>query len=269
MGVPVYNAGRFATDPERLVEMDWLLARVHNGPLTVIYILQELPLPSLDKRHDQKAYDKIGRALLGADTYTPIKEDLRYAKRFAELWGRISPLRIMTIRADKALNDDRLLPNAYRKNVVERILPNNERFLLDHEHLANYLNPPDDEAVRKAAQYLARLRSEFTRRGLDFWVLMLPEAVSVYGPWLFKEETERFRREGRMPLHDRLERALAQEHVPAVNGLAVLRSSAEQDVLSGRLSYYRDDHHWNIQGVTRLATAMAARLRQTGIRQEK
>jgi hypothetical protein len=268
LGVPVYNAGRFATDPERLIEMDWLFAHVRRGPLTVVYILQEFGLPSIDKQHDQKLYDKVGRYLLGADTYTPIKDDLRYAKRFAELWTRISPLRIAAIRADKALNNDDLLPNAYRSNVVERTLPGGGRYLFDHQHLAVYFDPPDDEAVRKAAQYLAALKNEFARRGIDFWVLMLPEGVSVYGPWLFPEETERLRVAGRVPLADRMVHALAEENVRAVNGLEVLRPTAADDVRSGRLSYYREDHHWNVQGVTRLASAMAATLRESGIGQE-
>lgn len=269
LGVPVYNAGRFVLDPERLLEMDWLIARIKKGPLTIIYVLQELPLPSLDKQHDQKAYDKLGRKLIGADIYTPLKDELRYAKRFIELWSRISPLRITATRAYKALNNDRILPNAYRKNVVERQLPNNGRFLIDREHLAQYLNPPDDEAVRQATEYLAWLQRQFANRGLDFWVLMVPEAVSVYGPWLFERETERLHREGKTPLFDRVERALVSRNVRAVNGLAVLRSLATEDIATRHLSYYRDDHHWNVQGVTRLAASMAAALRQAGVGQQR
>jgi hypothetical protein len=265
LGVAVYNAGRYVADPERLLEMDWLLSRIRKGPLTVLYILQELPLPSLNRQHDQKGYDKLGRALIGARLYTPIKDDLRYAKRFLDLWGRISPLRIVATRGYKSLNDDRILPNSYKKNVVERLLPNNDRFLVDHDHLAQYLDPPNDQDVRDAAEYLAWLQHQFAERGLDFCVLMVPEGISVYGPWLFKQESERLNREGRTPVFDRLEPALAKLNIKALNGLAVLRALAADDIANHRLSYYRDDHHWNVQGVTRVASAMAAVLRQSGV----
>lgn len=258
LNASAYNAGRFYTDPERLTELDWLLARLPRGPLTVVYVLLEPFDLDLDRRYDGGAIDRLGARTLGA-AYFEAKDELRYLRRWWQLWWGVSPLKILATRAWKTLCDDRILPNEYRKNVEERRLPDGRRFLLEHKNVERYLKPPDPGAVRKTAAYLAWLRDEVRARDADFWVLLVPEGVSVYGPWLLGKELPQVA-EG-LPYFDYLERELSRRRLKVVNGLAVLRKSAAREIETGELSYYREDHHWNPNGVRKISEALAGALR--------
>jgi hypothetical protein len=259
--VGVFNGGRFFADPERLLEIDWLLSRIRRGPMAVVYVLLEgTYLPSLGRQHDQKSYDKLAGAIIGSEMYTPIKDTLRFAHRSFHLWSRISPLEIVSTRWYKTLSNDYILPNTYRQNVIERKLPDGRRFLLDRSHVAQYLNPPGDQVAREAADYFAWFRDQLVARDLNFLVLMVPEAISVYGPWLLKNE-----KPAQSHIFHRLESELVRRNIGAVNGLSVLSAATPADIASGHLSYYREDHHWTPKGVRVLARAVAEAIRTAGI----
>jgi len=119
--------------------------------------------------------------------------------------------------------------------------------------------------MQESVTYLQWLQQQFAQRGIDLWILMVPEAASVYGPEIFKSDAAQLQAQGRTPLYDRMEKALAEKNIPAINGLRVLRPFVADDIAKGKLSYYREDHHWTAQGVDRIATAMAEAMRRSGI----
>jgi hypothetical protein len=257
--VAVHNGGRFTTDPERLHEMDWLFSRLGQSVNTVIYVLLEPFDMSLSKGYDQKPLDSVGRALLGTDIYTPLKDTLRYWNRRYQLWWPISPMTISSTRLCKLLSDDRILPNEYKPVIKVLRLPDGTDYLVERRLLERYLHPPDDKTATDTADYMEWMAEEMSQRGLDFWVLLIPEGVSVYGPWI-NDQLEEPAPDG-PHYFDRLERLLRDREVRTVNGLAVLRKTAAEDISSGRLAYYREDHHWNPKGVRILGRAMADALR--------
>jgi hypothetical protein len=260
LGVRVYNGGRFFTDPERLVELDWLLDRLGNRPRTMLYVLMETVDLSAAADYDRGRVDQAGRRLLGASTYFQVKDDLRYANRFLKLWTQISPLGIVSQRTFKRLANDSIRPNSYKEHVEERRFPDGRRFLLEQRYLDRHLNPPDERTTRNTADYLASFRDQVRARGLDFWVLLVPEALSVYEPWLLRADEKAA---GRPAYLDQLERQLLVRGLNVINGLAVLRPLAAEDVAAGNLSYFREDLHWTPLGVNRIAGAAASALGQT------
>jgi len=257
IGVNVYNGGRFFTDPERLVELDWLLEQLNGDPVLAVYVLLEPVDLNLDRLNDRGLLDQIGHSLMGEE-YGRFKDEMRFLRRRFRLWSAVSPLRILASRADKWICDGHILPNHYEQRVVKRRLPDGDRILLEPKHVRRYLNPPDDVTVRHTADYLDWLRSQLRDRNLDFAVLLVPESASLYGPWLFGES-----RPGDTHYFDTLEKELARRYIRVINGLEVLRRTAAEDIVRGQLAYYREDHHWNRIGVHRIAREAAARLRGT------
>jgi hypothetical protein len=259
LGAGVYNGGRFFTDPERPVEIDWLRERLAPPPSTVLYILLERFDLSLDIRYDQGRIDRIAGGVLG-DTYYSVKDEMRFARRWWQLWSAVSPLGVLSTRAWKTVSNDRILPNEYRVKVVERTLPDGRRFLVEQRNYERFANPPDARQAGETAEYMAWLRSEMRQRGLNFWVVLVPEASTVYGKWLFGHQ-QRPVAPGGLQYLDYLERELGKRGVKTVNGLTVLRGFAERDVAGGELSFFREDHHWSPAGVRRIAAAVSEALR--------
>jgi hypothetical protein len=262
LNTAVYNGGRFFTDPERLIELDWLLDRLPRKPQTMVYVLMETVDLNPTRNYDQGAIDRIGPTVVGASAYSSAKDDLRYANRFFRLWWQISPLKITAQRAFKWLADDAKLPNSYRRSLEERSLPDGRRFLIERRYIDRHLNPPDQRTTVTTARYLAGFAEQVRQRGMDFWVLLVPEALSLYGPWLLTAEESRGA--NRPAYLDRLGHVLASQGLQVINGLAVLRPWAAEDIATGDLAYYREDHHWTPLGVSRIAAAIAGALKNGG-----
>jgi hypothetical protein len=94
-------------------------------------------------------------------------------------------------------------------------------------------------------------------RGIRMIVLLVPEKMTVYGPSLGVEVPAD-------PLLDRMERNLVSRGLRVVNGLPLLRATADADLAAGKLSFLREDEHWNADGVERLAKAVAEAIRNGG-----
>jgi hypothetical protein len=88
--------------------------------------------------------------------------------------------------------------------------------------------------------------------------VLVPEKMSVYGPALGLQLPED-------PYLNRLERELQRRGLRVANMLPPLRADAPQDIASGKLSYFREDQHWNPQGVSRIAAKVAGAIRQAGL----
>lgn len=256
-GLKTYNGGRFYRDPENLQSLDWLLQALHRprpGILLLYWEDFDLYLHELDRLPWPS--DGPGEALLGASRYSALRAGLQYAKRRAVAWWTVSPLEILSIRAFKFLTGGRILPNPYRSNVAVRHLPDGRRLLLLQQEVDRVLHPPDPADIRRHGDYFASLSSGLARRGLRSYVVLVPNRYSVYGPLIDGAAAD-----PRPHYLDRLEADLRSRGIRVVNALPLLRSTAVQDLASGDLSYYREDHHWTPLGVERIARVAAARIR--------
>lgn len=268
--VGVYNAGRFSMDPDGLKELDWLLERLRSERLTVIYVYKETFDLKLDKVVDQEGWiDRAGAKVIGTQRYTPLKnslssfqEFLLEEKRIYGEWWAVSPLQIAINRWYRRLCNDNILPNEYRERVAVRYLPDGRRFLLQPRAIERYQQPPAERVIRQTAEYLKWLGAGLRARNSDLKVVLLPSAVSVYGPYLRGEPA--LPDIGADHYLNRLERELVRRQVRVINAFTLLRAAAAQDVATGQLSFYLDDHHWNLQGVERVTDAVVQSLREDG-----
>lgn len=264
----VYNAGRYTTDRERMREMDWLFSRLPVAPrATVIYVLLETFNPSLKREYGDRWYDSLGKKVVGSQLHNAAKEEYFFLRRWHSLWLPISPLKISTTRLYKRIADDRILPNPYKKHVTIAELPGGRRFLYEPRYLERYLNPPDDTAVAETAEYLAWFRDQMRSRGLDFWVLLVPEGLSTYARWLVPDSEHPVK--WKSHYLDRLENALQARQVKVTNSLPHLVEQAPEDIRTGELSFYTEDHHWTPKGTRTVARVMADALRQSGFQETR
>jgi hypothetical protein len=169
-------------------------------------------------------------------------------------WLHTSPAILLAAHAKRAVENDNLLTNGYRKNVVSFPLPDGKRMLVTKGDLERDVSDPDDKTVRERAEYVAWWSEHLARRGTRMIVLLVPEKIAVYGPALgVKLPQDHYL--------TRFERELAARGIRVVNGLPLLRATAESDLASGQLAYLREDMHWTALGVQRLARATAAAVR--------
>ncbi|MEX2264892.1 MAG: hypothetical protein WD696_23260 [Bryobacteraceae bacterium] len=259
LGISVYNGGRNYTDPEGLAETGWLLEKLAHSPRTILYIHLEITDHHLDPmghlgradRYRQRLLRAAGTFALGERRY----EDALSWMRRLEGWNLISPLEILAVRADKAMSDGRLLPN-WRGDAVDVYrLPDGRRFLVERRFGTRALNPPGDAAVLENVEYLTWFHGEMKRCGIEVWFLLLPEGITLYAPWLVGKPAG-----GETYLH-RMERVLRGRGMEVINALAEMRKTAAEDLAQGKLYYYREDHHWNPEGVELVAEAVARALR--------
>jgi hypothetical protein len=114
----------------------------------------------------------------------------------------------------------------------------------------------DEGLISDRADYVAWWKDRLEERGIRMVVLLVPDKLSVYGPSLGVKLPDE-------PYLNRMERQLQNRGLKVVNGLPLLRAYAESDLQSGHLSYMREDHHWSVLGVERLAKATAESIRSS------
>jgi hypothetical protein len=108
--------------------------------------------------------------------------------------------------------------------------------------------------VTQTARYLAWFDAELKKRKLRLVVLLLPNRYTIYGPLLTKKAGPW------VGYLDRLDAELERHGIATLNGLEVYRSGAQHELETGELSFYREDTHWNPQGVHKIAAALAETL---------
>jgi alginate O-acetyltransferase complex protein AlgJ len=97
------------------------------------------------------------------------------------------------------------------------------------------------------------------RHHMDLVVVLIPSQYRIYGP-LLKHPREPF---GTDPILEGMESALRASGVPVVNLTPVLTTAARDGLAAHRYIYFRDDTHWNAQGIALAAKAIAPRVRET------
>jgi hypothetical protein len=241
-GRNAYNAARFHEDPETPEDFDDLMAKTRIVPRTVVYVHLE-----------------PNNFVLSPQTQTRDmrRRALRYAKEYPLNWIRLSPAILAAMEAKKAVENDWLLHNRYRDHVRSFALPHGNRMLVRAGDLERVQSDVDDSVVADRSAYIAWWNEQMARRGARMIVLLVPEKMSVYGPLLgVKLPAE--------PFLDRMERDLTARGIEVVNGLTLLRATAESDLASGKLAFLREDEHWNAEGVDRLAKAVAEAMQESG-----
>jgi len=179
---------------------------------------------------------------------------LWFAKEWPLQWIRVSPVIAGAVKAKKALENDVILHNRYRENVVSFTMPNGQPILVRKGALERAETDFDEAVVAERSDYIAWWAEKMSERGIQMIVLLVPDKMQVYGPSLGVKMPPD-------PFLDRMARNLEARGLRVVNGLTVLRASAAADLASGRLAYRREDEHWNPTGVERLAKATAKALK--------
>jgi hypothetical protein len=265
---PVFNGSRFFTDPDGLVELDDLLRQMPVKPESVVFLHLEQqnlflrgndnPYPEAEQPPRQ-SLQKLGHETIGPLAYRSLEERYVTFKRSFGTWLRLSPLRIMATRWQKALANDRILPNSGKAGVTALQLTNGRRILFEYYEWRRATSKRPREKITGTVEYLAWMKDRLNERGLRMYVVTVPDKASVYRDSLVGRADvmqQLHQSNGAEYLTD-LHSALSARGVNAIDGLAVLRRTAAADIADGRLTYYLDDAHWNALGVERIGRAAA------------
>ncbi|MCU1269774.1 MAG: hypothetical protein JWN74_1068 [Acidobacteriaceae bacterium] len=156
-------------------------------------------------------------------------------------WSRnvqYSPLSNVSRELVGRLYDGRLLPNPYSVNVVRHILPNGRPILFQLYDLRDATS----DAVPSWVKYFRVLNKELRQRNFRLIVILVPSKYTVYQP-LIKDAPKTNKSEAFEELQKRL------KDMPVVNTTAALQQAAAEGIEHGSLLYWRDDTHWNGDGV--------------------
>jgi SGNH hydrolase-like domain, acetyltransferase AlgX len=255
-GLRMYNGGHFFWDPMGLDALEWLTKKLGSQrPVIVLLEWEQFDHQITQLEGLPWRLDRPGQALLGVPRYRQWRDDIQYARRYANALTFVSPLEILSVRFYKKIYNDRVLPNHYREAVIERQLPGGKRILFLKDEFERATRPVNNEYVQQQADYFSYYAQRLAERHLKTCVILIPNKYTLYGPLTG----------GRLPEHrylDRLEQALSDRHIPVLNGLSVLEPGVANEVRSGQMSFYRDDHHWTARGVRTIAAAFARKLKE-------
>ncbi len=174
--------------------------------------------------------------------------------RVVERW-RVSPLRVVTGRMLRRLQNDRWLPNPYRDVVTRTSLPDGSAMLFESSEWTWALPRTDEDRIVRYFQWLdRRLRLE----EVQLLVVLAPKKHTVYGPLL---ERQRDGESGAQSLA-RIAAGLEAARVGVINLTEPLRAAAEIELAAGRYVYFLDDTHWNAAGIAAAARVIAPELRR-------
>jgi hypothetical protein len=229
LGCEAYNAAGLTPDPERL----GLLARQLGMSSGVV----------LHAHADDNEPPGV-----------PSETDRAMERRFAQpysaagpLIGRVrgflfvSPLQIAIERGFKRVSNDRVLPNGYASNVVIERLANGDWMLFVRSRV-------DYVRSERAASptYWRWLAAGLREAGLQLVVVLIPSKYNVYQPMFASGDRGQ---SGQPPFLDRLERELTAVGIPTINLTAPVTAEAARLAPGGQYIYWRDDIHWNADGI--------------------
>ena len=241
-GLLSYNGGRPHLIPTSLADLDWLLSRFSSMPKRAVLVHLEQHRRRLPK--------------LGLDSGVGVIADLKYARYVASGWWDAAPLSNATRRLFRHLADDKILPNTYGQDILAYTLPDGRPMLFRGSETFPSRRPQTGAEIRGTAQYIVQWVRTLEARGLETHVLLLPTRFTVYGPWLELGELRAGVLQAVQDFHA-LEAALRDRNVSTTNGLHVFQATAERDLRTGELPFYREDNHWTPEGVERIARALA------------
>lgn len=168
--------------------------------------------------------------------------------------SRVSPMRVLSRRVVRRLQNDRWLPNPDRDAVLRARLSDGREMLFQGDD-ADWRPAAAEE--ERAVRYFTWLDRRLDREGLGLLVVLVPRKYTVYAP-LF-EARAREPDAGARSL-ERIARRLHDQGVPVVDLTPALREAAVRELREGRTVYFRDDTHWNALGIAVAADAIAPRV---------
>jgi hypothetical protein len=168
--------------------------------------------------------------------------------------ARVSPVRVVTRRLLRRVQDDRWLPNPDRGVVHRGRLPDGREMLFEATDLVWSLPIAEEERV---VRYFAWLERRLARDGVALLVVLAPKKYTVYGPLTGPSPGDPDA--GARSLA-RIAAGLEDAGVRAVDLTPLLRAAARTGLEHGRTVYFLDDTHWNAAGIGVAAAAIAPRL---------
>jgi hypothetical protein len=228
LGIGVYNAGspgRMIMDVHAILQLARSL-NMTEGTVVYQYIGRD-PLP---------APEEFMRGAFFSCTDWQYSLGVWY-KGFIEA----SPLQIMARKMIRPWQNDTILPNAYRAEVVVRTLTDGNAILFLPPDAVNY--PRTRNVDVRGIQYLA---TELRINKFRLVVVLVPDKFVVYEPLLI--EKDRSRANGPLYL-DLVERSLKETGVPVINLTHFMRDKAVEYYARKQYLYWRDDTHWNAEGI--------------------
>jgi hypothetical protein len=158
-----------------------------------------------------------------------------------------SPLRALSVKLEKRLQNDTLLPNSFASFVIQERLRNGEPIVFLP---AEWKSPSDPQkAAKRWAAYFAWYSAELAKDGLDLVVLLVPNRPTIYAPLLAQPLDVSASHATLEDFQDALENA----GVPTVS----LRNRYVHDARilldQKKYLYFLDDTHWNGDGTARAA----------------
>jgi hypothetical protein len=153
------------------------------------------------------------------------------------------------------LQDGRLLVNPFANLVTVRPLRNAQEIAFITATDVDAKFDSNDYLVGRWGAFLESVSDALRGRGLRFLVILAPYKLAVYGPLLRDLE---FNVEPRWQLFSALENELIDRGIRVINLLPPFREGATQALQDDRYIFWRDDTHWNDDGI-RIAAIMIAR----------
>ena len=237
-GCVVYNAG---SDQGRVVPNEVLaLARRLNmrNRLVMRLYAEDAAVPPMPTRREKLLWEL----------------EARMPARLRALIGRlrglvaVGPLRVLSGRAVKALEDDKILPNRYAGYVVNATLDNGDPMLFQASEVNNFYRRRE---VR--LDYWKWLRDTLQPARFDLLVVLVPSKYTVYRPFLVDQRPGPGAGEDYL---DRLERDLVAAGIPVLNLTPFLSAEAARYLQHDRYLYLLDDIHWDPLGIALAAEAI-------------
>jgi hypothetical protein len=174
-------------------------------------------------------------------------EALRRIKKYILDLQSYSPLGIMFGRTVKLLQNDKILPNPYRGEVVDAKLSNGRQILF----LPTEVN--DCESNRPTdPEFFVELNRQLQKKGIGLLVLLVPDKYDVYHDLLLSAS----RRTERKPFLDVLEQRLVAANVPVLNLRPRFLEQAKALLAHDEYLYRLDDSHWSAEGIREAAQAI-------------
>lgn len=246
---PIYNAAHSDIGDEH--QLRKLLERLGlKDGVVVVDMTDGAPLPSLsDLRPEQEgAPPDKWEARFGSRT-----REFHMIRNTSRAWLAQSPLKLTIYQGFKRIENDAIFPNRFADLVVPEELSNGDPVLLAAFQTKTEYSSP---AIAEATSFCQGLATMLRRYHMDLLVVLIPSQYRIYGP-LLRHPREPF---GADPILEGLESGLRAVGVPTVNLTPVLTTAARDGLATHRYFYFRDDTHWNAEGIALAAAAIAPKV---------
>lgn len=247
LGGSVYNADLFGG--EDFAKLDLLLDSVNLAPgsMVVFEHLEKSDAPELPHSASPPPTSSTGGG-------GRLRRELDRVKGLMDKLDEIasfSPFRIVLRRWRSRLENDKVFPNSSAERVEIASLRNGDKILLSPSERA--LSEDKTRSALPGVAFWRFLKERLARRGLRLFVVLVPTQYSIYAP---------LTTEARPPVHGPLYlaealRALRAAEIGAIDSSPTLADAASQGLANRHYVYWRDDTHWNKEGVSLVARAIA------------